>query len=353
MVEIQENIALAPLTTLEVGGAARFFVEARVEQDVVDALQFAEKNALPIFVLGGGSNLLVGDAGFDGLVIKIALKGLETTQDKADIYVSAAAGEDWDEFVRFCVERKLAGVECLSGIPGTVGATPVQNVGAYGQEVSETIYCVRVLDRRTKERKTLLNQGCGFAYRTSIFNTTEKDKYIVLSVDFCLRLNGSPLLRYADLKNYFVGNTNPTLEAVRGAVLDIRAAKSMVITPADENRRSAGSFFKNPIVSAEKYREIQATARKLNLIDETQSVPSYPAAEGNVKIPAAWLIEQSGFAKGYQRGRAGLSNRHTLAVVNRGGASAAEILSLVQEIKTLVNERFGVELQPEPVFIGF
>jgi UDP-N-acetylmuramate dehydrogenase len=315
-------------------------------------LLFAEKRGLPVFVLGGGSNLLVADKGFDGLMIKIALRGLETSQDKADIYVSASAGEDWDEFVEFCVDRDLAGVECLSGIPGTVGATPVQNVGAYGQEVSETIVSVRVIDRQTKERKLLLNHECGFAYRTSIFNTTHKDKYIVLAVNYCLYLNGLPTLRYADLKNYFVGKSNPSLAEVRRAVLEIRGAKSMVISPADENRRSAGSFFKNPIISAEKYAKIQATARRLNLIDETQSVPSYPATAGNVKVPAAWLIEKSGFHKGYERGRAGLSTRHTLAVINRGGASAEEILSLVQEIQNRVNEQFGVQLQPEPVFIG-
>lgn len=352
MVNIQENITLAPLTTLEVGGAARYFVEAKVEQDIVDALLFAERRGLPIFVLGGGSNLLVSDKGFEGLVIKIAVRGLETTQDKSDVYVSAAAGEDWDEFVEFCVDRKLAGVECLSGIPGTVGATPVQNVGAYGQEVAETISSVRVLCRQTKERKTLSKEQCGFAYRTSIFNFTAKDKYIVLAVDYCLHLDGAPSLRYADLKNYFVGRNNPTLAEVRQAVLKIRSAKSMVISPEDENRRSAGSFFKNPIVSAEHYAEIQKTARRLNSTEESQSVPSYPVAEGNVKVPAAWLIEKSGFSKGYERGRAGLSTRHTLAIVNKGGASAEEILSLVQEIQTRVNEQFGVQLKPEPVFIG-
>lgn len=342
---------LAPLTTLEVGGAARFFVEAQTEQDVLDALHFAETNNLPIFILGGGSNLLVSDNGFYGLVIKISLKGIETSQDKDEIYVHSAAGEDWDSLVDYCVERNLAGFECLSGIPGTVGATPVQNVGAYGQEVSDTIVNVRVLDRETKEIKLLITNECGFAYRTSIFNTTHKNKYIVLAVNYCLRLNGKPSLRYADLQKYFKDKKEPSLKEVREAVLEIRSAKSMVISPLDENRRSAGSFFKNPIVTKEKFDEIENISRNLSLIDETQDVPHYPAGDGLVKVPAAWLIEQSGFYKGFQRGRAGLSTRHTLAVVNRGGATASEIKSLVEDIQVQVNQQFGVQLQPEPVFV--
>lgn len=351
--KIQENICLAPLTTLEVGGAARYFVEAATETEVADALRFAETNNRNVFILGGGSNLLVGDNGFDGLVLKLNLTGIEFRPNNTNVSVTAGAGENWDEFVKICVERNLAGVECLSGIPGTIGATPVQNVGAYGQEVAETIGSVRVLDRQTKEIKNLTNSECKFAYRTSIFNTTDKNQFIILSVTFNLTPGGKPNLRYADLQKYFAGSeTEPTLADARAAVLTIRAAKSMVISASDENRRSAGSFFKNPVVNQETFNKIEAAARKLNLIAQNQNVPHYPTKNGDVKIPAAWLIEKSGFTKGYAAGNVGLSTNHTLAIINRGNATAAEIIGFVEEIQTKVRATFAVELQPEPIWLG-
>ena len=247
---IRENVALAPLTTLKVGGAARFFAESETEDDVSEALKFAVQNNLPLFVLGGGSNVLISDEGFNGLVLKISLKGVSAeTEDDGNALVTARAGEDWDEFVRFSVEKNLQGVECLSGIPGTIGGTPVQNVGAYGQEVSETITRVRVFDRKSKEILRLSNAECRFAYRTSIFNTTDKNRFIVLAVTFALQENGAPKLVYKDLREFF-GARVPTLAETRAAVLQIRRAKSMVIDPDDINSRSAGSFFKNPVVGA-------------------------------------------------------------------------------------------------------
>lgn len=350
--KIEENIALAPLTTLEVGGAARFFVEAKSEEEIIEALKFAQSSGLPVFILGGGSNLLVSDAGFDGLVIKIAVYGVEFTKDKNSVFVTVRAGENWDDFVKICVERNLAGIECLSGIPGSVGATPVQNVGAYGQEVSETITTVRVLDRANLEIKNLTNADCGFEYRSSIFNITHKNKFIILAVTFCLQPYAAAAIRYADLQKYFAEKENPNLAETRQAVLQIRAAKSMVIRKDDENRRSAGSFFKNPIISTEKFNEIEKKARKLNLISPEEIMPKYSAGE-KVKIPAAWLIERSGFHKGFARGRVGISTRHTLAIVNRGGATASEIVEFVREIQTKVYSLFGVGLQPEPVWLGF
>jgi UDP-N-acetylmuramate dehydrogenase len=345
---IKKDFLLAPLTTLEIGGAARFFVEATNETEILAALKFACKNNLKVFILGGGSNLVVSDEGFDGLVIKINLRGVEFTGDGA---VYAAAGENWDALVEQSVERNLAGIECLSGIPGTAGATPIQNVGAYGQEVSQTIKTVSVLDRADFKIKTLANKDCGFAYRASIFNTTAKDRFVILAVKFQLRPDGSPFLGYKDLQNFFIAcQRKPTLPEVRRAVLEIRRAKSMLIDAKDENRRSVGSFFKNPIVTQPQLAVIEKTARQSNLISDDEIVPRFPVAK-NYKIPAAWLIEKSGFRKGFKRGRVGISTRHTLALVNCGGATATEILDFAYEIQERVKNIFNLDLQPEPIFV--
>lgn len=333
------------MTTLGIGGAARFFVVAYREEGLITAMEFAERQSLPVFILGGGSNVLISDDGFSGLVIRIAIKGIEWQEA-----ITAGAGENWDDFVRQCVERNLAGVECLSGIPGLVGGTPVQNVGAYGQEVSETITQVRAFDRQTKQIVELSNTECGFSYRTSIFNSTERNRYVVLAVTFALKANGEPTLRYPDVKNYFANRTTqPTLAEIRQAIIEIRSRKGMVIVPDDPAKtpesRSAGSFFKNPILSSEAFAKLEAAAN--------ERPPSYPAANGMVKIPAAWLIEHAGFERGYAKGCAGISSKHTLALINRGGATANEVLALVDEIQQVVAEKFGVWLMPEPIFVGF
>lgn len=331
---------LAPFTTLGIGGAARFFAEAENEDELIAAIQFAEVRDLPVFILGGGSNVLVSDEGFPGLVVRVAIKGIEWKEE-----VTAGAGEDWDNFVRLCVERGLVGLECLSGIPGLVGGTPVQNVGAYGQEVSETITRVRAFDRQTKQIVELSNVECGFSYRTSIFNSTERNRYVVLAVSFALKTNGEPALRYPDVKNYFAGrNDQPSLAEVRQSIIEIRSRKGMVIVPDDPDCRSAGSFFKNPILSAEAFAKLEAAAG--------ERPPSFPAANGNVKVPAAWLIEHAGFQRGYAKGRAGISSKHTLAIINRGNATAQEVLDLVAEIQAQVAEKFGMTLMPEPVLVS-
>ena len=346
---IEENVSLAEYTTLKIGGEARFFLSATSENDVVEAVRFADEKKLKLFILGGGSNVLIADEGFDGLVLRVALKGVSTKPKKNRIVeVRANAGEDWDQFVAFCVFENLQGVECLSGIPGFVGGTPVQNVGAYGQEVSETIATVRCLDRQTGKTVELSSVECRFAYRTSIFNTTEKNRYIVLAVTYNLKFNGEPRIVYRDLRDYF-GDAKPNLEETRRVVLKIRAEKSMVIDAADPNSRSAGSFFKNPIVTKAKFAEIEKRAKILEL----RSVPFFEFDENNVKVPAAWLIENSGFYKGFERGRVGLSTKHALAIVNRGGAAAADVLALKNSIQTRVKEKFDVELNPEPITIGF
>jgi UDP-N-acetylmuramate dehydrogenase len=347
--EIQENIALAPLTTLRVGGRARYFACAGSVEDVEAAVSFAEEKNLPLFVLGGGSNVLVSDNGWPGLVLQMGISGIGHTHEREKIRLIVGAGEEWDPFVAFCVTRHLAGVECLSGIPGSVGATPVQNVGAYGQEVSQTIASVLVFDLRSKEVREMDAPECEFGYRSSIFNTQERGRYIILRVTYELVRGAPPILRYADLQSYFAGRSEPpTLAEVREAVLKIRAGKGMLITPGDPDSRSAGSFFKNPLLTIAQFDELLRRARGRNL-----QVPSYPASSQQKKLSAAWLVENSGFAKGYIKGRAGISSKHALALVNRGDATATDITSLRDEIQQRVQQQWSIKLEPEPVLVGF
>ena len=351
---IQQNVPLAPLTTLQIGGPARFFAEARSEDEMLAAFSFAEQRSLPLFILGGGSNALIADEGFPGLVVHVALKGVTWRDEGDEVIVTARAGEDWDELVSQCVERDLAGVECLSGIPGSVGGTPIQNVGAYGQEVSETITSVRVFDRLAGRFAEMSNKQCQFSYRASVFNTTARDRYVVTAVTYALKTHGEPAIRYPDLKSFFSNvSTRPSLRLTREVVREIRARKAMLIAPGDPNCRSAGSFFKNPVVTSDTFTSIEEIAKGQNLIGAAEAVPSFPAGDGRVKVPAAWLIERAGFHKGYGRGRVGISSKHTLAIVNRGGATALEVIGLMKEIQERVAAKFGVPLTPEPVFVGF
>lgn len=347
---IEDNVPLAPLTTLKVGGPARLFVHATTQDDVIAAVQYARSNHLALFVLGGGSNLVVADAGFNGLVLKIGITGIKASDVRGRREYEVGAGEDWDAFVARAVADNYAGIETLSGIPGSVGGTPVQNVGAYGQEVAETIQSVRVLDFLTMQAKELSNAECGFSYRTSIFNSVAPGRFIVLGVTYSLELGGAARITYADLKKYFGDSTAlPTLQQTRDAVRTIRQSKAMLIVPDDEDCRSAGSFFKNPIVDITKYEAVAAMAA-----GKSQSAPpKYPAGDGKVKLSAAWLVENAGFAKGYAKGNAGISRKHALAIVNRGGATAAEIIALKDEVQHGVADAFGIQLHPEPVMLGF
>jgi UDP-N-acetylmuramate dehydrogenase len=351
---IQENVLLAPLTTLRIGGPARFFAEARDEDEILAALSFAKQRSLPVFILGGGSNALVADGGFPGLVVHVALKGVTWRDEGEKVIGAACAGEDWDDFVSQCVERDLAGIECLSGIPGSVGGSPIQNVGAYGQEVSETITSVRVFDRFAKEFTELSNEQCRFSYRSSLFNTLARGRYVVTAVAYALKPHGESAIRYPDLKNFFSNvSTSPSLRLTREAVRSIRARKAMLIAPGDPDCRSAGSFFKNPVVTTETFVRIEEIARERNLISGGEQVPNFPAGDGKIKVPAAWLIERAGFHKGYGRGPVGISSKHTLAIINRGAATAREVIGLMKEIQERVAEKFGVPLTPEPVLVGF
>ncbi len=347
--QLRENVPLAPLTTLGVGGPARYFVEAGSVSDLRAALDFARGRQLPLFVLGGGSNLVVADSGFPGVVLKVGLRGLERRQEEGKTVFTAAAGEDWDEFVARTVAADCAGIECMSGIPGTVGATPVQNVGAYGQEVAEAITELEVLDLDSGEVRGLCNAACEFGYRTSIFNTGARGRYLITTVSFALEPGGPPRLAYADLKKHFATRSTPTLSQIREAVRQIRASKAMLIVPGDEDSRSAGSFFKNPVLSAAKFVELESRLGSAGL----RTIPHWPAASGEIKVSAAWLVESAGFPKGYVRGAAGISRKHALAIVNRGGATAGEIVTLQRDIQRAVVDSFGVELHPEPVFVGF
>lgn len=347
-VHIQENVPLAPLTTLKVGGPARYFVQAHSVGEMHEAVDYARTRNLPLFVLGGGSNLLVSDNGWPGLVLKIAITGINH-EGHHPVRFEAGAGEDWDQFVALTLKHNCAGLECLSGIPGAVGATPVQNVGAYGQEVSQTIDSVQVLDITTGTETELFNDECQFKYRTSIFNTTQRGRYIITRVNYLLTHGGEPQIAYADLKNYFAGrSTPPTLAEAREAVLKIRASKAMLITPGDEDSRSAGSFFKNPLLSHEQYQQLHQRAAARGL-----EIPNYPALDAQHKVSAAWLVEHSGFSKGYRNGAVGISRKHALAIVNRGGAKAADIVALKNQIQTSVLQTWGISLDPEPVMVGF
>jgi UDP-N-acetylmuramate dehydrogenase len=346
-----ENIPLAPLTTFKIGGPARYFVEGSNIGEVQEAFSYTRSHDLPLFVLGGGSNLVIADAGWPGLVLKIAIQGIERTghDEQGKILFDAGAGEPWDKFVSHAVMARCAGVECLSGIPGSVGGTPVQNVGAYGQEVADTIAAVQVLDTQDGQVRELCPEACGFNYRSSIFNTTERGRFIVLRVTYALTPGGEPRITYVDLKRHFEGReTSPNLAETREAVRHIRALKGMLITPGDPDCLSAGSFFKNPVVSEEQHEDLKqrAAARGLTL-------PSYPALETRKKVSAAWLVERSGFAKGFGFGRVGISTRHALAIVNRGAATAADVLALKEQIQQRVEEIWSVHLEPEPVMVGF
>ena len=331
-----QGVPLAPLTTLGIGGPAKRLARVTSVADLRDALGGDDR----VLVLGGGSNLVVGDAGFDGLVVHIAIRGIEIARAQDDSLVNVAAGERWDDFVAQMIEDGRAGVECLSGIPGLVGATPMQNVGAYGQEVADTIELVVAYDREQQQRVLLSREQCQFAYRTSMFRGTSR--WIILQVLFRLpRAAESVPIRYAELARALgvsEGGTAP-LARVRETVLALRRGKGMVVDPADPESRSAGSFFTNPIVAADVAARLPADA------------PRWPQPDGRVKLAAAWLIERAGFAKGHTEGAVGISRKHALALVNRGGASAAELLALARKIQAGVAAAFGVALEPEPVIV--
>lgn len=348
---------MADHTTLEVGGPARWFVECDSHAAVRYALAWARQRTLPTFVLGGGSNLLVSDDGFDGLVLRPTMDDVTVQQSGEHVQLRVGAGMVWDALVERAVASGWAGLECLSGIPGNVGAAPIQNIGAYGQEVSETIVAVTAMDRASGEIQELPATSLQFGYRNSRFKGQWRDRYVILSVDFRLAIKNEGAVRYPGLRAQLGlgdGDPAPTLEAVRQGVLEVRRQKSMVLDPDDPNRRSAGSFFVNPVVGEAKADAVAAKARARGT---ERDLPRYPApavdGEARVKLSAAWLIEEAGFQRGFGEGAAGLSSRHTLALVNRGGATARDLLDLARTIQDGVYNAFAVELTPEPLLLGF
>jgi UDP-N-acetylmuramate dehydrogenase len=398
MANVREPVRLSRFTTLGLGGPARRFVVAGTDEEIIAAVRAADQRGEPLLVLGGGSNLVISDDGFPGTVIQVATKGIHRTTDPgagpdaagpgqaepgAPVTLTVAAGEDWDTVVASCVAADLAGLECLSGIPGLTGATPIQNVGAYGQEVADTITRVRAFDRATAEVVDLAAADCGFGYRTSAFKRSitapaVTGRFVVLEVTF--QLTNDPLsrpLRYAELAGALgldparPNDTRPDdggqdegarapLGDVRSAVLRLRRGKGMVLDPADPDSRSAGSFFTNPVLDAAQFAALR------RVVDERCGpgvpIPQFPAGPGQVKVPAAWLIGQAGFGKGYQGaprvddGRPGpaarISTKHTLALVNPGDARTADVVGLAREIRDRVRDIFGVDLASEPVLVG-
>jgi UDP-N-acetylmuramate dehydrogenase len=334
---------LADLTTLHLGGPARHLVHARTEQALLDAVRQADRDGTPLLLISGGSNLVVADAGFDGTVVRIETTGVLAQDDTCGgAVVTVAAGEPWDPFVAQAVSNGWIGMEALSGIPGSVGATPIQNVGAYGQEVADTVASVRCWDRVDDVQRTFAAADCGFGYRTSRFKR-EPQRFVVLAVTFQLRLGRlSAPIRYAELARTLgvdVGGRAP-MSDVREAVLALRAGKGMVLDGRDHDTWSAGSFFTNPVLDADGSRRLPPEA------------PRWAQPDGAVKTSAAWLIEHSGFAKGYGNGRAALSGKHTLALTNRGDARTEDLLALAAEVQRGVHERYGVWLVNEPVLVG-
>ncbi len=398
MANVREPVRLSRFTTLGLGGPARHFVVAGTDEEIIAAVRAADRRDEPLLVLGGGSNLVISDDGFPGTVIQVATKGIHRTTDPgagpdaagpgqaepgAPVTLTVAAGEDWDTVVASCVAADLAGLECLSGIPGLAGATPIQNVGAYGQEVADTITRVRAYDRATAEVVDLAAADCGFGYRTSAFKRSitppaVTGRFVVLGVTFQLTSDRlSQPLRYAELAGALgldavrqdegrqdegaqgEGARAP-LGDVRSAVLRLRRGKGMVLDPGDPDSRSAGSFFTNPVLDAGQFAALR------RVVDQRCGpgvpIPQFPAEPGQVKVPAAWLIGQAGFHKGYQGARragggrpgpaAHISTKHTLALVNPGDARTADVIGLAREIRDQVRDLFGIELASEPVLVG-
>ncbi|NOT28306.1 MAG: UDP-N-acetylmuramate dehydrogenase [Acidobacteria bacterium] len=342
---VQPDIPLAPSTTLGVGGSARWFLRATSAEEVASAYAWCRDRDVAFTVIGGGSNLVVADSGIDGLVVQIAIGGIDISERGKTTVVRAGAGEVWDTVVAAATGRGAQGLECLSGIPGTVGGTPVQNVGAYGQEVADSISEVTVLDCDSGEMGSLRGSECAFGYRTSRFKAGDAGRFVVCGVTYELT-DRQPTVTYPDLIRVLErqGIRAPAVADVRAAVLSIRRSKGMVVDATDPDTRSVGSFFMNPIVDASHHARMASAAGH---------APGYSMADGRTKVPAAWLIERSGFSKGYGAGPAGLSSKHPLAIVNRGGATARDVVGLARHIQQQVADRFDVWLKPEPTFIGF
>ena len=332
----EENVPLSKYCTLGTGGFARFFFRAKNKQDVIDGLKFAKSKKLPVFVLGEGSNVVIDDNGFHGLVLKIEITGMEFENDGQ---AKVGAGVSWDKFVKEAVNKNFSGIECLSAIPGTVGTAPVQNIGAYGTEISNVIKEIHTIDRETFKEAIFQKEECAFGYRKSIFNSSKKNRYVITKVIFALIPKGTANVSYQDLINYF-GDKKPTLKEPRDGIMEIRTKKGHVAPP--NGPRSVGSFFKNLIVKKEKFEEIK------NKIKNQSGNWFWPQEDGTIKISAARLIEESGFEKGLRFGNVGISPFHSLVLVTYDGATSTELMVLAKKIQGKIKNRFNIQLDIEP-----
>ncbi len=337
---IQENYLLSSLTTFQIGGKADFFVEIRNQSDLVAALEFAHKKTIPIFVLGGGSNILISDEGYRGLVIRNKLSTL-TIEDSGEITVGA--GEVWDEVVTAAVKKNLAGIECLSGIPGSAGGAVVQNIGAYGQTLSDVVTEVTAVSLESGEEKIFTPTDCKFEYRGSWFKKNP-GKYIVTKFKIHLNREAKPTITYPDVLKNFAGNPNPTLSEVREVIVQIRASKGYVIMADYESYKTAGSFFKNPVIEESQFEKLQP-------LFGDEGLNRFWKTPKGIKLAAAFLMQEAGFPKGYQEGEVGISPKHSLSIVNFGNATASEVKELAEKIKSVVFSKFGVELEEEVLYV--
>lgn len=363
-ISFKSNVNLSHFTSLGLGGKSSFFFRAASLDSLCRALRKASSKGLSVLILGGGSNLLIPDEGFDGLVIKMELKGLDIHAEQDTVRLSIAGGENWDAFVKKCIALSLGGLECLSGIPGLTGATPIQNVGAYGQEVSELIEGVECLDRKNLALSTLSSSECSFAYRSSIFKRAERDRFIVTRVHYVLKKDYLFEAAYDKLKSYMQSadlekvqnssnnkNTQERLQLIRDAVLKLRSSKGMLLDPEDPESRSVGSFFLNPVLTPKRYEQFELRCKEMGI---SEKIPYYPlgkdSEERKCKVSAAWLIERSGFKRGFRQenGSVGISKKHSLALVNYGG-TMKELLSLASQIEAKVEKLYGIRLEREAV----
>ncbi len=350
---ISTDVSLAPLTSLGIGGPAQYLAQPQTQQVLLDCLRWAKQQKLSHWILGGGSNVVIADQGLPGIVVQWAAKEkqiVHTHNGVVDVRVDG--GHHWDDLVAWTVREELAGLECLSGIPGRVGAAPIQNIGAYGQEVKESFLTASVLDLETFEISSWDAERCQFGYRSSALKASAGRRYLVLDVTFRLLHQGPPAVRYAELQRTLeASDSSLSLQHVRDTIVQLRRKKSMILDPNDPNSRSAGSFFTNPILRNEQVQEVWERVR--NELKPGVKMPQYPAEAGKTKLAAAWLIERSGFSKGDGQGHVGLSLHHSLALINRGGATAQELLAFAHKVQKQVYEYTGVKLHPEPVFLGF
>jgi len=344
--KIQRGVPLAPRTTIGIGGPARYLLEAETEDELLTGVAWARAQGLPHTILGGGSNLLFDDEGFDGLVLIPAMRGIAIVEEGERAIVDIAAGEVWDDLAAWSVAQNLAGIECLSGIPGCVGAAPIQNIGAYGQELADVLEHVTAIDLEGGGIETLDRKACAFAYRDSLFKRAGRGRFIVTGIRLALTPGGVPTVRYPDLARKL--GPDATLAETRAAVLEVRRGKSMVYDPDDICSHGCGSFFTNPILAEADYPGCVEKIRAAGFEDH----PHWPLEDGRIKLSAAWLIERAGFGRGHGSGPIGLSDKHCLAIVNRGGGTARQVVALAHTIRARVAERFGVTLSPEPEILA-